>query len=129
MARVWRLLAYGSVLFLLGCGSDWKAEITSSTRWYGVYGGASGVEFSVNEVSGAGNKTIDLPDDDRVCCGFVQEGSGFLKVEIKDKGGGLFHLFAEDTRSGETNINGGEVQICSEGSAPTDFLAKRPAER
>ena len=103
---------------LIGCGRDWKAEIESNTSWYGAYGGVSGSEWTTTSVQGSGDRTIDLPDDDRVCCRFYQEGNGFLSVKVKDDGGGLFHIFAEDSRQAETNINGGMIEICTEGSVP-----------
>lgn len=113
------LFVFGGLAMLTtGCGRNWKAEIDSNTRWYAVYGGVSGSTWVTSEESGTGSRTIDLPDDDRICCSFQQEGSGYLKVEIKDTGGGLFHLMAEDSRKGATNVNGGIINICTEGTVP-----------
>jgi hypothetical protein len=53
-----------------------------------------------------------------VCCRVFQTGPGFVRVTIKDDGGNPFHWFAEDSKSAETNQNGGEADICAEGVFP-----------
>jgi hypothetical protein len=115
------LIGIMSILLFAGCGRDWKAEIESNTSWHGAYGGITGSQWVTSEVQGQGSKTIDLPDDDRVCCSFQQTGNGYVRVTIKDEGGGPFRIFAESSRSGQTNINGGTVNICSEGTIQDYF--------
>lgn len=115
------IFALLSVLVLCGCSSDWKLEIDSNANWHGVYGGVSGTQWSTSEVSGSGSRTIDISDDDRVCVVFQQTSSGYLKIKLKDEGGGLFGIFAASDRDGQTNVNGGTVDICSEGSVPTSY--------
>lgn len=110
--------ALASCLALVGCGQNWKAEIESNTSWNIMYGGVSGGEFVFSELNGTGNKTIDLPDDDRVCCLLTQRGSGAVHLKIKDDGGNPFHLFAADEREARTNVSGGTIEMCSEGTIP-----------
>jgi hypothetical protein len=108
------------IVALAGCGADWKAEIESNTNWYGYYGGVTGNNWSYSEVQGSGSREMDLPDDDRVCCRFFQTAYGYLNITIKDDGGGPFHIFAADSRSGSTNAIGGMIEICSEGIIPRE---------
>lgn len=105
-------------LLTAGCGKDWKLEVESNTSWSGSYGTVSVDGLSEGDVQGSGSRSFDLPDDDRVCCAFTQTGNGYLHVKIKDEGGGLFHMFAEDERSAETNVNGGLADLCTEGTLP-----------
>jgi len=120
-AHVTLVVVAGATILLAGCGRDWKLEVESNTSWYGQYGGVTGSEWAFAEGDGTGSQTIDLPDDDRVCCAFQQLGAGYLKVKIYDDGGGLFHLMAESDRGGETNLPSGWVELCSEGSVPEDY--------
>lgn len=113
-----RTCLFVAVLLTVGCGKDWKLEIESNTSWSGTYGAVSGSGLSEGDVQGSGNRSFDLPDDDSVCSAFTQTGNGYLKVKIKDDGGGLFHMFAEDERSAETNVNGGFAGVCTEGTLP-----------
>ena len=97
-----------------GCSTDWRAEIDSNTHWYGEFGAVTGNEFVTSSVEGTGSRTIDLPDEDRVCCFFIQEGNGYVNVTIKDRAS----LFPKKKRTASTNVNGNSIQICTEGTYP-----------
>lgn len=105
-------------LLLAGCGKKLKLQVDSNTTWSGSYGSVRGANWSTADVAGTGSRTFDLPDDDRVCCAFTQTGTGYLKITIKDEGGGPGHLFADDSRSTETNVHGGTADLCTEGTVP-----------
>ncbi len=59
-----------------GC-SDYKAQVESNTTWSGVFAGKS--------IDGAGNSTIDVPDDGELCI-VIQKNTrgGFVQVRIID---------------------------------------------
>lgn len=121
------MLLIGIAAITAGCGTNWKAEIDSNTSWYMLYGGASGNTFASSELSGSGSRTVDMPDDDRVCLVLQQNGSGYVNVTLRDTGGGLFHILAEDERTVSTNVNGGIVDMCSEGSLPPNVSRREGA--
>ena len=91
------------VLMLLGCGPDWKAEIKSNTSWSGSFDGRT--------VDGTGNKTVNLSNDEVVCC-VVQKDTeeGYLEVRIIDDSGGLF---TADGEKAKTTADYGVVSVCS----------------
>jgi hypothetical protein len=121
LRRALPLLLLGTGLIVSGC-TDWKAEIDSNTSWYAVFGGVTtSGEWTTSEMRGTGDKTIDLPDDMRVCCVVWQQASGYVKVNVKDDGGGPFHIFAEKGRKSETNVSGGRVEMCNEGTVPVQY--------
>ena len=119
--RVTLVLAAGILVFLTGCGPDWKAEIESDTDWYIQYGGASGTQWTFSTQQGSGNKTVNLPDDDRVCIRVQQTGGGYVRVELKDEGGGPFGIFSSRERDAEVNVSGGSMEMCSEGQIPSGY--------
>jgi hypothetical protein len=88
---------------VMGCSNDWKAKVESSTEWSG--------SFSGRTVDGRGNQTVDLDDDDLVCCSVQkQTESGFLKVSVINEGS---NPLASDGESKETNAAYGIVTVCS----------------
>lgn len=86
-----------------GCSDDWKAKVESDTSWSG--------SFSGRTVDGSGNQTIDLDDDEVVCC-VVQKQTerGRLKVSIVNEGSSPF---ASDGESKETTAAYGVVSVCN----------------
>jgi hypothetical protein len=98
------LLLFISIITICSCGPDWKAEVKSDTSWSGSFGNST--------VDGSGNQTVNLPNDEIVCC-VVQKDTeaGYLEVKIVDKGGSLF---ATDGEKAKTTADYGVVSVCSE---------------
>lgn len=91
---------------LAACG-DIAAEVQSNTSWSGAFGNRS--------VDGAGNQTIDLPDDPPQCVAVQKDTpGGYLRVRVTVSGG---WLFAPSQGSGwvETTAAYGVVTACSDG--------------
>ncbi|MBT4851326.1 MAG: hypothetical protein HON37_04565 [Candidatus Marinimicrobia bacterium] len=91
------------ILVFLGC-TDYKAEIESDTSWSGSFGNRT--------VDGSGDKTIDIPDDNIVCC-VAQKSTtgGFLKIRIVDDGA---ILFGTKTDWVKTTAEYGVVSVCND---------------
>ncbi|MBI5022086.1 MAG: hypothetical protein HZB59_11680 [Ignavibacteriales bacterium] len=104
-----------SAIVLAGCSHKWKAEISSNTSWHGQFGTGSKNSGSSRTVDGSGNQTINVSDDVKAWC-FVQKqtSGGYLKVRLKDEGGGLFGIAAGETREAETNSPYGSVTLESD---------------
>jgi hypothetical protein len=98
----WALCTF-LVLSAVGCATDWKAKVESTTSWSG--------SFSGRTVSGSGNQTVDIDDDEIECC-TVQKGTdgGFLKVSIVNEGG---NFLVGDGESKETSAPYGVVTVCT----------------
>ncbi|MBD3220351.1 hypothetical protein GF314_03835 [bacterium] len=94
-----------AAVLLTGCSVDYKAEVDSDTTWSGAFGNRT--------VDGSGKTTVDLPDDDPVCC-TVQKmtESGRLRVRVVADGGGI--LGPSDSDWVETTASYGVVTACSE---------------
>lgn len=77
------IFAVFSCVFFAGCADDWVAEVNSNTSWSGAFGNST--------VDGSGSRTVDLPDDEIVCC-VVQKQSehGSLSVSIKNQNNSIF---------------------------------------
>jgi hypothetical protein len=110
-------LVYTTLVFafatFMGCGDDWKAEISSDTSWSGSFGGASVHSSGGTTVAGRGSQKIDLPDDKTVCCVVRKLSSnGYLKVKIENEGGGPFGIFASEGRESQTTAPYGTVDVC-----------------
>ena len=114
-------LVLGVLLALAGCSPDWKLEIDSNTHWYAQYGGVSGDQWSESSIEGDGSRTIGLGDNEAVCARVEQAGDGYVRIKLKDEGGGWFHIFAADSREAETNHDGGTAEACSQGSIPSSY--------
>jgi hypothetical protein len=90
-------------LFFVGCSTDWKAKVESNTSWSG--------SFSGRTVDGSGSQTIDLDDDEIVCCSVQKETEqGFLKVTVINDGS---NFLIGDGESKETTAAYGVVTVCS----------------
>jgi hypothetical protein len=88
---------------LMSCADEWVAEVNSNTSWSG--------SFSGRTVDGTGNTKVNLGSDETVCCVVQkQTQTGYLKVSIKNEGGGLF---AMDGESKETTAAYGIVSVCN----------------
>jgi hypothetical protein len=105
-------------LLVPGCSPDWEIEIESDTEWTVTYGGVSGENWSTSVQRGSGDKTINVSNDDKMCLILMQHGSGSTRVKLKNTNGGPFGIFGPDGREEQTNVSGGSVQMCSEGSIP-----------
>ena len=96
------LLLCLSISLFLGC-RDWKAEVSSDTKWSGSFGNST--------VDGSGNQTVDLPDDEIVCVVVQKETeAGFLKVKIINDSA---NPFASDGEEASTSAQFGVVSVCS----------------
>jgi hypothetical protein len=94
--------------FLIGCGSDWKAEIESTTSWKAE---CKKGDFIYNTVEGSGNKTISLSDDEKVCVTVQKKTEeGYLKITIIDD---TIIWSSGDPAWAETNHPYGKVEACS----------------
>ncbi len=89
--------------FLIISCTDYKAKVESNTTWSGSFGNRT--------VDGSGNQTVNLPDDDIVCCVVQKQTSqGFLHVKIVDEGSFLFN---NETKWVKTTAEYGVVSLCS----------------
>ncbi|GJQ22187.1 MAG: hypothetical protein HBSIN02_25420 [Bacteroidia bacterium] len=101
--RLFYLFIVAVAVVFVGCSDDWKAKVESDTSWSG--------SFSGRTVDGTGNQTVDLDDDEVVCC-VVQKQTerGRLKVSIVNEGS---NPFASDGESKETTAAYGVVSVCN----------------
>lgn len=93
-------------IFIIGCTPDYKAKIESDTSWSGFFGNST--------VSGSGNRTIDLPDEEIVCANCQKQTIyGYLKLTIVDEGSNFIFDFGGDINSATTNAEYGVVSVCN----------------
>ncbi len=91
--------ALGVTVLVTGC-SDYKVDVESDTTWSGVFAGKS--------VDGAGNSTIDVPDDGELCI-VIQKNTrgGFVQVSVRDTGGSSYQTDWERTEGAY-----GTIEFC-----------------
>jgi hypothetical protein len=96
------------ICFVIGCGSDWNAEIESTTTWNAE---CKKGDFIWKTVEGSGNKTIPLSDEDKVCVSVQKKTEeGYLKITIIDE---TIFWSSGDPAWAETNHPYGTVEVCS----------------
>lgn len=100
-----KLCVFILTVFLIGCSDHWKAKVESNTSWSGSFNGTT--------VDGHGNQTVDLGNDDIVCCVVQKQTTGGrLKVSIVNESNNP--LGSGDGESKETTAQYGVVSVCNE---------------
>lgn len=109
--RLFYVVLLSTALATAGCSKDWKLKVESNTAWTGSYGTGSQGSLSSGTIQGSGNRTFDVGDDDRICAGFTQLGSGYLNLTLEKKGS----LFSPGKKkSAISNVSGGFAGVCTD---------------
>lgn len=100
----WRLLPFAALVVAASCTTRYEAVIESDTEWSGFFGNRT--------VSGVGNATVRLEDDDRDQCCIVDKETegGFLRIRLVEDEG----WWDEESDWVETVAEFGTVFVCVE---------------